>query len=49
MVRAYVEALKQANIFRPNFTTLGGGRYDLIDEALKKTNGSTDADALATP
>jgi branched-chain amino acid transport system substrate-binding protein len=49
MNRAYVEAFKQANNFRPNFITLGGwDGMHLIYEALKKTNGSTDADALVT-
>ena len=47
MNKAYVEAFKKTNNFRPNFISLGG--YDgmhLIYEALKKTNGSTDGDAL---
>jgi branched-chain amino acid transport system substrate-binding protein len=44
---AYVAAFKRANGFRPNFISVGG--YDgmhLIYSALKKTNGSTDGDAL---
>ena len=43
--KAYVEAFKKANGYRPNFISLGG--YDgmhLIYEALKKTGGKTDAD-----
>ncbi len=46
--KAYVEAFRKANNgLRPNFMSVGG--YDgmhLIYEALKKTNGSTDGDAL---
>ncbi len=45
--KAYVEAFKKAANFRPSFVTLGG--YDglhLIYEALKKTGGKTDGDAL---
>jgi branched-chain amino acid transport system substrate-binding protein len=46
--KAFVEAFKKANKgMRPNFMAVGG--YDgmhLIYEALKKTNGSTDGDAL---
>jgi branched-chain amino acid transport system substrate-binding protein len=45
--KAYVEAFKKANNFRPNFISVGG--YDgmhLIYEALKKTGGSTDGDAV---
>ena len=46
--KAYVEAFKKANKgMRPNFMSVGG--YDgmhLIYEALKKTNGNTDGDAL---
>jgi branched-chain amino acid transport system substrate-binding protein len=45
--KAYVAAFEKANGFRPNFISLGG--YDgmhLIYEALKKTSGKTDADAL---
>jgi branched-chain amino acid transport system substrate-binding protein len=47
MNKAYVAAFKQANNFRPNFISLGG--YDgmhVIYEALKKTGGKTDGDAL---
>jgi branched-chain amino acid transport system substrate-binding protein len=43
----FVAAFKKVNNFRPNFITLGG--YDgmhVIYEALKKTNGSTEAGAL---
>ena len=43
----FVQAFKKTNRFRPNFMAVGG--YDgmhLIYEALKKTNGSTDGDAL---
>jgi branched-chain amino acid transport system substrate-binding protein len=46
--KAFVEAFKNANNgMRPNFMAVGG--YDgmhLIYEALKKTNGATDGDAL---
>jgi branched-chain amino acid transport system substrate-binding protein len=45
--KAYVAAFEQANHFRPNFVSLGG--YDgmhLIYEALKKTGGATEGDAL---
>jgi len=45
--KTYVAAFQQANHFRPNFVSLGG--YDgmhAIYEALKKTGGSTDGDAL---
>ena len=46
--KAYVEAFKKANNgMRPNFMSVGG--YDgmhLIYEALKKTNGDADGDAL---
>ena len=45
--RAYVEAFKKANNFRPNFMSVGG--YDgmhLIYEALKKTGGKADGDSL---
>jgi len=45
--KAYVEAFKKLNGFRPNFISLGG--YDgmhAIYEALKKTNGNTDGDAV---
>jgi branched-chain amino acid transport system substrate-binding protein len=47
MNKAYVEAFKKANNFRPNFISVGG--YDamhLIYEALKKTGGATNGDAL---
>ena len=46
--KAYVDAFRKANNgLRPNFMSVGG--YDgmrLIYEALKKTNGATDGDAL---
>jgi len=45
--KAYDEAFKKANNFRPNFISVGG--YDamhLICEALKKTGGATAGDAL---
>ncbi len=45
--KKYVEDFKKANNFRPNFVSVGG--YDgmhLIYEALKKTGGNTDGDAL---
>ena len=46
--KAYVDAFRKANNgMRPNFMSVGG--YDgmhLIYEALKKTNGNTDGDAL---
>jgi branched-chain amino acid transport system substrate-binding protein len=45
--KAYVEAFQKANNFRPNFMSVGG--YDgmhLIYEALKKTGGKADGDAL---
>jgi branched-chain amino acid transport system substrate-binding protein len=47
MNKEYVAAFKKAYGFRPNFISLGG--YDgmhLIYEALKKTGGKTDGDAL---
>jgi branched-chain amino acid transport system substrate-binding protein len=47
MNRAYVDAFKKATGARPNFMSVGG--YDgmhLIYEALKKTGGRTDGDAL---
>ena len=47
--KEYVAAFKKANGFRPNFISLGG--YDgmhLIYEALKKTQGKTDGEALIT-
>ena len=45
--KAYVAAFETANNFRPNFVSLGG--YDgmhLIYQALKKTGGNSDGDAL---
>jgi branched-chain amino acid transport system substrate-binding protein len=45
--KAYVAAMEKANGFRPDFVSLGA--YDglhLIYEALKKTGGSSDGDAL---
>ncbi|NWG26207.1 MAG: ABC transporter substrate-binding protein [Pseudorhodoplanes sp.] len=45
--KAFVEAFKKANNFRPNFMAVGG--YDgmhLIYEALKKAGGKTDGDSL---
>src|SRR6195256_4165897 len=45
--KEYVAAFKKAYNFRPNFISLGG--YDgmhLIYEALKKTGGKTDGDAM---
>jgi len=45
--KAYVEAFKKANNFRPNFMSVGG--YDgmhLIYEALKKPGGKADGDSL---
>jgi branched-chain amino acid transport system substrate-binding protein len=47
MNKAYVAAFTKANNFRPAFMSVGG--YDgmhLIYEALKKTGGKTDGDAL---
>ena len=47
--KGYVAAFKKANGYRPNFISLGG--YDgmhLIYEALKKTQGKTDGEALIT-
>ncbi len=47
--RTYVAAIEKAGNFRPDFVSLGG--YDgmhLIYEALKKTGGSADGDALIT-
>jgi branched-chain amino acid transport system substrate-binding protein len=48
--KAFVDAFKKANKgMRPNFMAVGG--YDgmhLIYEALKKTNGATDGDALVS-
>ena len=45
--KAFVEAFKKANNFRPNFMAVGG--YDgmhLIYEALKKSGGKSDGDSL---
>ena len=45
--KAYVAAMQKANGFRPDFVSLGA--YDglhLIYEALKKTGGNSDGDAL---
>jgi branched-chain amino acid transport system substrate-binding protein len=45
--KAFVEAFKKANSYRPNFMAVGG--YDgmhLIYEALKKTGGKSDGDSL---
>jgi branched-chain amino acid transport system substrate-binding protein len=45
--KTYVAAIEKANNFRPDFVSLGG--YDgmhLIYEALKKTGGNADGDAL---
>jgi branched-chain amino acid transport system substrate-binding protein len=45
--KAYVAAFEKANGFRPDFVSVGG--YDgmhLIYEALKKTGGNADGDAL---
>jgi branched-chain amino acid transport system substrate-binding protein len=45
--KEYVAAFKKANGYRPNFISLGG--YDgmhVIYEALKKTGGKTDGEAL---
>jgi branched-chain amino acid transport system substrate-binding protein len=45
--KAFVEAFKKANGFRPNFMAVGG--YDgmhLIYQALKATNGVTNGEAL---
>ena len=45
--KAYVAGIQKANGFRPDFVSLGG--YDglhLIYEALKKTGGKTDGEAL---
>jgi branched-chain amino acid transport system substrate-binding protein len=47
--KGYVAAFEKANNMRPNFISLGG--YDgmhLIYEALKKTAGKTDGEALVT-
>ena len=45
--KTYVAAIQKANGFRPDFVSLGA--YDglhLIYEALKKTGGNSDGDAL---
>ncbi|MGA8497409.1 MAG: ABC transporter substrate-binding protein, partial [Xanthobacteraceae bacterium] len=45
--KTYAAAIEKANSFRPDFVSLGG--YDglhLIYEALKKTGGNADGDAL---
>ena len=45
--KAYVDAFKKANNFRPNFISLGGwDGMHVIYEALKKTAGKGDGDAL---
>jgi len=45
--KAYVEEFKKANNFRPNFISTGGwDGMHLIYEALKKTGGKTDGEAL---
>jgi branched-chain amino acid transport system substrate-binding protein len=45
--KKYVEEFKKTNNFRPNFISTGGwDGMHLIYEALKKTNGSTDGDAM---
>jgi branched-chain amino acid transport system substrate-binding protein len=47
--QSYVAAIQKANGFRPDFVSLGA--YDglnLIYEALKKTGGNSDGDALIT-
>jgi len=47
MNKKYVEEFKKANNFRPNFISTGGwDGMHLIYEALKKTNGSTEGDAM---
>jgi branched-chain amino acid transport system substrate-binding protein len=47
MNKKYVEEFRKANNFRPNFISTGGwDGMHLIYEALKKTNGSTDGDAM---
>ncbi len=45
--KTYVAGIEKANHFRPDFVSLGG--YDglhLLYEALKKTSGNSDGDAL---
>jgi len=45
--KKYVEEFRKANNFRPNFISTGGwDGMHLIYEALKKTNGSTEGDAM---
>jgi branched-chain amino acid transport system substrate-binding protein len=45
--KAYVAAFKKANNYRPNFISLGGwDGMHVIYEALKKTGGKTDGDAV---
>jgi branched-chain amino acid transport system substrate-binding protein len=47
MNKKYVAEFRKANNFRPNFISTGGwDGMHLIYEALKKTNGSTDGDAM---
>jgi branched-chain amino acid transport system substrate-binding protein len=45
--KTYVEAIRKANGFRPDFVSLGGfDGMHLIYEALKKTGGNADGDTL---
>jgi len=47
MNKKYVAEFKKTNNYRPNFISTGGwDGMHLIYEALKKTNGSTDGDAM---
>ncbi len=47
MNKAYFDTFKKANGYRPNFISVGGwDGMHLIYEALKKTNGATDGEAL---
>jgi branched-chain amino acid transport system substrate-binding protein len=47
MNKKYVAEFRKANNFRPNFISTGGwDGMHLIYEALRKTNGSTDGDAM---
>jgi branched-chain amino acid transport system substrate-binding protein len=47
MNKTYVAEFKRANGFRPNFISTGGwDGMHLVYEALKKTNGSTDGEAM---
>jgi branched-chain amino acid transport system substrate-binding protein len=49
MNKKYVAEFKKANNFRPNFISTGGwDGMHLVYEALKKTNGATDGDAMLT-